>query len=92
MSKKEEEVSVRSRESVDNLKTMRDTESTESGAQRRRTACAWARGERALDGERERIQARVVAQSMEGEGMDSLWRAMNVRRPRYPRAGEGSAR
>ena len=26
----------------------------------------------------ERIQAGVLAQSMEGDGMDSLWRAMNV--------------
>ena len=31
-----------------------------------------------LDGERERIHAGVVTQSMEGDGMDSLWRAMNV--------------
>ena len=47
MSKNEEEVSVRSRESVDSLKTMGDTESTESEAQRRKTVCAWARSERA---------------------------------------------
>ena len=65
-------------ESVDSLLTMGDAESTESEAQRRRTACAWTRSERALDGERERIHAGMVTQSMEGDGMDSLWRAMNV--------------
>ena len=31
-----------------------------------------------MDGARERIHAGVVTQSMEGDGMDSLWRAMNV--------------
>ena len=70
--------SVRSRESVDSLQTMGDAENTGSEAQRRRTACAWAWSERALNGERERIHAGVVTQSMEGDGMDSLWRAMNV--------------
>ena len=69
---------VRSRESVDSVKTMKDMESTENEAQRRRTACAWARSERVLEGERERIQAGVLAQSMEGDGMDFLWRVMNV--------------
>ena len=78
MSLTEEEASVRSRGSVDSLPTMGDAESTGSEAQRTRTACAWTRSERALDGERERIHARVVTQSMEGDGMDSLWRAMNV--------------
>ena len=63
---------------VDSLQTMGDTESTGSEAQRRRTACAWARSERALDGEQERIHAGVVTQSMEGNRIDSLWRAMNV--------------
>ena len=77
MSKNEEEASVRSRKSVDSLQTMRDVESTGSEAQSRRTACAWARSEQALDGERERIHAGVVTQSMEGDGNDSLWRAMN---------------
>ena len=78
MSVTEEEASVRSREPVDSLPTMGDAESTGSEAQRRRTACAWARSERALDSERERIHAGVVTQSMEGDRMDSLWRAMNV--------------
>ena len=54
MSKNEKEVSVRRGESVDSLQTMGDTESTESEAQRRRSGCASARSERALDGERER--------------------------------------
>ena len=31
-----------------------------------------------MDGERQRIHAGVVTQSMEGDGMDSLWRAMTV--------------
>ena len=70
--------SVRSRESVHSLRTMGDAESTGSEAQRRRTVCAWARRERALDGDREQIHAGVVTQSMEGDGMDSLRRAMNV--------------
>ena len=74
----EEEASVRSRESVDDLLTVRDAEIARSETQRRRTACAWARSERALEGERERIHAGVVTQSMEGDGMDSLWRAMNA--------------
>ena len=78
MSATEEEASMRSRESVDSLQTKGDAENTGSEAQRRRTACAWARSERALDGERERIHAGVVTQSMEGDRMDSLWRAMNV--------------
>ena len=78
MNVNEEEASVRSRESVDSVPTMGDAESTGSEAQRRRTACAWARSERAMDGARERIHAGVVTQSMEGDRMDSLWRAMNV--------------
>ena len=78
MTKDKEKVSVRSKESVDSLKTMGDTENTESEGQRRGTACAWAQSERAFDREQERIQAGVVAQSMEGDVMDFLWRAMNV--------------
>ena len=57
---------------------MGDAESTGNEAQRRRTACAWARSVHALDEEQERIHAGVVTQSMEGDGKDSLWRAMNV--------------
>ena len=72
MSKNEEEVSMRSRESVDSLRTMGDAESTESETQQRRTACAWAQSERALGGERQRIHAGVLTQGMEGDGMDSL--------------------
>ena len=71
--------SVRSRESVDDLPPMRDAESAGSETQRRRKACAWARGERALEGEQERIHVGVVTWSMEGNGMDLLGRAMNVR-------------
>ena len=61
-----------SRQPVDSLQTMADAESTRSEAQRRRTACASARSERALDGERDRMRAGVVTQSMEGDVMDSL--------------------
>ena len=71
MSVTEEKASVRSRESVEGLPTMRDAKSAGSETQRRRTACAWTRSERALEGERERIHAGVVTQSMEGDGMDS---------------------
>ena len=78
MSDTEKGASVRSRESVDSLPLMGDAESTGSEAQRRRTACAWARSERGPDGERERIHAGMVTHSMKGDGMDSLWRAMNV--------------
>ena len=78
MSKNGEEASVRSRESIDSLQTMGDEEGTRNEAQRRQTACAWARSERALDRERERIHAGVVTQSAEGHGMESLGRAMNV--------------
>ena len=78
MSVIEGEASVGSRESVDSLLTMGKAESTGSEAQRRRTACAWARSKRALDGEREQMHAGVVTQSMEGDRMDSLWRAMNL--------------
>ena len=78
MGKNEDEVSLRSGESVDSLTTMEDTEITASDAQRRRTACAWERSQRAFGGERGRIQAGVVAQSIEGDRIDSLWRVMNV--------------
>ena len=78
MSKNKEEARVRSRESVDSLRTMGDAANTRSEAQRRRTAGAWAWSERALDGERERIHAGVVTQSMEGNKTDPLWRVMNV--------------
>ena len=64
MSLTEEEASVTSRESVDGLPTMRDAESAGSETQRRGTACAWNRSERALEGERERILVGVVTQSM----------------------------
>ena len=65
----EEEASVRSRESV---------ESAGSETKKSRTACAWTRSERAFEGEQDRFNAGVVTQSMEGDGMDSLWRAMSV--------------
>ena len=65
----EEEASERSRESV---------ESARSETQIRRTACAWTRSGKALEGEQERIHAGVVTQGMEGDGVDSLWRAMSV--------------
>ena len=78
MSKNEEEASERSRESVDSLQTIGDAESTGSEAQRRRSAFAWARSERALDVEQERTHAGVVTHSMEGNRLNSLWGAMNV--------------
>ena len=64
-----EEASERSRESV---------ESARSETQKRRTACAWTGSERAFKGDQERNHAGVVTQSMEGDGMHSLWRAMSV--------------
>ena len=73
MSKNEEEVSVRSRESVDSLRKMGDAESTKNETQQRQTVCAWARREQALDSERERIHPVVVTQGMAGGRMDSLW-------------------
>ena len=65
----EEEASERSRESM---------ESARSETRKRRTACAWTGSERAVEGERDRIHAGVVTQGMEGDGVDSLWRAMSV--------------
>ena len=65
----EEEASERSRESV---------ESPRSETQKRRTACAWTGSESAFEGEQDRIHAGVVTQGMEGDGVDSLWRAMSV--------------
>ena len=47
-------------------------------SQQRKTACAWAQRDQALKGARERIGAGVVAQSTEGDEMDSLWRVMNL--------------
>ena len=41
-------------------------------------ACAWTRSERAFEGEQDQIHAGVVTQGMEGDGVDSLWRAMGV--------------
>ena len=51
-------------------------ESARSEGQKRRTACAWTGIERAFEGEQDRIHAGVVTQGMEGDGVDSLWRAM----------------
>ena len=65
----EEEASERCRESV---------ESARSGTPERRTACAWTRSERTFEGGQDRIHAGVVTQGMEGDGVDSLWRAMSV--------------
>ena len=65
----EEEASVRSRESV---------ESAVNETQIRRTACAWTRSERAFQGKQDRFHEGVVTQSMEGDGMELLWRAMSV--------------
>ena len=72
MSMNEDEVSVRSRDSVGSQSTMSDTVNTEREAQQRRTACAWEQGQRSLEGELERIRAGVAAQSMEGDGMDFI--------------------
>ena len=65
----EEEASERSRESV---------ESARSETQKRRTACAWTGSERAFEGEQDGIHPGVVTQGMEGDRVDSLWRAMSV--------------
>ena len=65
----EEEASERSRESM---------ESARSETRKRRAACAWTGSERAFEGEQDRIHAGVVSQGMEGDGVDSLWRAMSV--------------
>ena len=65
----EEEASERSRESMG---------SARSDTRKRRTACAWTRSERAFEGEQDRIHAGVVTEGMEGDGVDSLWRAMSV--------------
>ena len=46
--------------------------------QRRKTACACAQREQALEAARESISAGVVAQSMGGDGMDVLWRVLSV--------------
>ena len=65
----EEEASERSRESM---------ESARSETRKRRAACAWTGSERTFEGEQDRIHAGVVTQGMEGDGVDSLWRAMSV--------------
>ena len=61
MSTKEHEVSARSRESVCSQLTMSDTVSAEGEEvgerQQRKTACAWAQGEEALEGPQETISA-----------------------------------
>ena len=78
MSTNEDEATVQSSESVGSQMTMSDNVSTGGEAQRRKTACAWAQGEQAFEGGRERIGAGVVAPSTEGDGMDLLWRVINV--------------
>ena len=50
MNMSEDEASVRSRESVDSLPTMKDAGSE---TQSRRTACTLTRSERALEGKRD---------------------------------------
>ena len=65
----EGEASERSRESM---------ESARSETRKRRAACAWTGSERTFEGEQDRIHAGVVTQGMEGDGVDSLWRAMSV--------------
>ena len=82
MSTKEDEASVGGRETVCSQLTMRDTLSAEGEevgeAHQIKTACAWAQREQALEGARERISAGVLVQTMEGDGMDSLWRVLSV--------------
>ena len=88
MSTKKDEARVQSRESVCSQLTMSDTVSAEGEVhetQRRKTAGARARGEGAMEGARERISAGVVAQSMEDDGMECLWRVLSV-----IEAGQGS--
>ena len=53
-------------------------ESGRSETQRRREACAWTGSEGTFEGEQDRIHAGVVTQGMEGDEVDSLWRAMSV--------------
>ena len=65
----EEEASERSRESM---------VSARSETRKRRRACASTGSERAFKEERDQIHAGVVTQGMEGDGVDSLWRAMSV--------------
>ena len=65
----EEEASERSPESM---------ESARSETRKRRAACAWTGSERTFEGEQDRIHAGVVTQAMEGDRVDSLWRAMSV--------------
>ena len=65
----EEEANERSRESMG---------SARSETRKRRAACAWTGSERTFEGEQDRIHAGVVTQGMEGDGVDSLWRAMSV--------------
>ena len=65
----EEEASERSRESMERAR---------SETRKRRAACAWTGSGRAFEGEQDRIYAGVVTQGMEGDGVDSLWRAMSV--------------
>ena len=65
----EEEASEESREPM---------ESARRETRKRRTACALTGSERAFEGEQDRIHPGVVTQGMEGDGVDSLWRAMSV--------------
>ena len=53
-------------------------ESARSETRKRRAARAWTGSEIAFEGEQDRIHAGVVTQGMEGDGVDSLWRAMSV--------------
>ena len=53
-------------------------ESARSETRKRRAACAWTGSERTFQGEQDRIHAGVVTQGMEGDGVDSLRRALSV--------------
>ena len=81
MSRKQDEASERSRQSVCSQLPTSDTVNAEDDvveAQRRKRACAWSQREQAYEGARERISAGVVAQSVEGDGKDSLWRLLGL--------------
>ena len=80
LNKKNDEASEWSRESVCSQLTMSDTVGAKGDveAQRRETACASAQREQTIEGARDRISAGVVEQSVEGNGMDSLWRVLGV--------------
>ena len=81
MSRKEDEVSEQSGECVCSQHMMSGTMSAGGNvveAQRTKTACAWRQREQAMERARENISAGVVAQGVERDGTDFLWRVLGV--------------